>query len=627
MPPCTGGLAQGNPVAPAAILSFVRKSPTTARTLIPLALCGLAAITPCALAAAPGQVDTGFNPGVTGPGAVVNSVALQANGQVLLGGYFSGAGGVARSDIARVNADGSIDTGFSPGANGIVYSLVPQANGQILAGGTFTVLASSTRTRLARINADGSLDAGFTPSATNAVYTMVPQASGTVLLGGSLGLINGTARPRAARLTGAGALDSGFFPNPNADVRSITVLSNGQIILAGDFSYIGSDARNRIALLEADGTLVAGFDPDVGGTFMDPHSIVYAVAVLPDGKILVGGDFPSVGGITRTNMARLNADGSLDTSFIDPNIDARVASIAPQSDGKILIGGAFTSVGGVSRKRLARLNADGSLDTTFADPNADANTVESVVIQPDGKVLVGGGFTQIGGVARDRIARLYGAPPAAAPSVAGATAGQQQATVSWTGVPGDIASYTVTSSPGGGTCTATAPATSCTVAGLTAGTAYTFTVKAGNEFGSGPASGATAAVTPTAPAAAPGTAPSGSTAGSSVMARPATLAGTFHLRKGIGTTTGTVPSGVTSITQAATTGVSAATQGFLEMARAKTAKGKCTISRVSTKKKRAAAPRTYSCTIALSKGAWTITTTARGATGVVAQGVHAATVR
>ena len=97
--------------------------------------------------------------------------------------------------------------------------------------------------------------------------------------------------------------------------------------------------------------------------------------------------------------------GSLDPDFINPNVDGTVTSIALQPNGKILIGGVFSQVGGEARNRVARLNADGSLDGSFRDPNVNG-TVDSIALQPDGKVLIGGEFTRVGDEARGRVARL-----------------------------------------------------------------------------------------------------------------------------------------------------------------------------------------------------------------------------
>src|SRR5438093_1558746 len=103
-----------------------------------------------------------------------------------------------------------------------------------------------------------------------------------------------------------------------------------------------------------------GFDPNANGT-------VNVVVVQPDGKILIGGEFSSVLGVTRNNIARLNTDGTLDTAF-NPNAESFVVSIAVQADGKILAGGGFTSIGGQARNKIARLDATTGAPDSF-NPN------------------------------------------------------------------------------------------------------------------------------------------------------------------------------------------------------------------------------------------------------------------
>ena len=136
---------------------------------------------------------------------------------------------------------------------------------------------------------------------------------------------------------------------------------------------------------------------------------ILAMTVQPDGKILVGGYFfsfagqPSIGGQPRNRIARLNSDSTADSTF-NPNANDLVRAFAIQPDGKIIVGGNFTQMGGQTRNRLARLNSDGTLDTAF-NPNA-GEQVTTLAIQADGKILVGGRFTAIGGQPRNRIARL-----------------------------------------------------------------------------------------------------------------------------------------------------------------------------------------------------------------------------
>src|SRR5439155_11829885 len=106
--------------------------------------------------------------------------------------------------------------------------------------------------------------------------------------------------------------------------------------------------------------------------------------------VIICGGFTSLNGVNRTNFARLNANGSLDTSFGASNDTGGVAGIADQPDGKVIIGGSFTIVNGVSRRGIARLNSNGSVDTSFNPGTAVTGYPGFIALQPDGKVLFPG---------------------------------------------------------------------------------------------------------------------------------------------------------------------------------------------------------------------------------------------
>lgn len=190
-------------------------------------------------------------------------------------------------------------------------------------------------------------------------------------------------------------------------------------------------------------------------------------------------------------------------------------------------------------------------------------------------------------------------------------------------------SYTVTAAADPSrACTVTVPATSCTVTGLAPSTAYTFTAQANLNAGRTAASGPSAPITPVA-------APSPVTPVTPVTPitppQPKRLAGVLRMKKGVGTTTGRVPAGATRIVQTARTGGSTATEGFAEMAwataRAKRATGKCRITAMRNTRTKKVVRRNYRCTIKLTKGTWTVTTTARGKAAMVAKGVRKVRVR
>jgi uncharacterized delta-60 repeat protein len=199
--------------------------------------------------------------------------------------------------------------------------------------------------------------------------------------------------------------------DPSADgfgVYAIALQEDGRILAGGAFDSIGGQARNSIARLDATTGLADSFDPQPIGADQ-PLAVCYAIAVQADGKILVGGDFKSIGGQPRNRIARLDAATGLADSF-DPNASGGkshpdVSAIAVQSDGKIVVGGAFTNIGGQKRNHIARLDTTTGLADSF-DPSPDALGVYAIVVQTDGKILAGGSFGSISGQNQSYFARL-----------------------------------------------------------------------------------------------------------------------------------------------------------------------------------------------------------------------------
>jgi uncharacterized delta-60 repeat protein len=364
---------------------------------------------------ATGLADS-FNANASG---VVDSIVLQPNGKILVGGAFSGAnsiGGQTRNHIARLDPTIGLADSFNPNANGDVLAIAVEADGKILAGGTFAganSIGGQTRNHIARLDpATGQADS-FDPDANADVNAIVVQADGKILAGGAfVGAIGGETRAHIARLDPiSGQLDS-FDPGANGDVLVIAVGTDGKILAGGTFagsSSIGGQARNYIARLEIDGSVDQAFDANILGN-ADAH----AVAVQPDGKILVGGIFTDVNNADRDYIVRLNLDGTIDDSF-DPHASDDVRAIAVEADGRIVIAGNFVTLapnGGdaVTRHYIARLNSDGTVDPDF-DPQANAG-IFSLAIQTDGQVLAGGLFSPgfgtptIGGQDRNYFARL-----------------------------------------------------------------------------------------------------------------------------------------------------------------------------------------------------------------------------
>jgi uncharacterized delta-60 repeat protein len=245
-----------------------------------------------------------------------------------------------------------------------------------------------------------------------------------VLAGGCFTHVDGVERNSLVQLDPNGAVAEAYDPalQSNESVYALTLQPDGKVLVGGSFTTPVSDPESGweysvpshlLVRLNTDGTRDTGFEVTAG--FIDPESpftssFVYTIAVQPDGGILAGGSFTAFKGARLTALARLHADGTLNNTF-DAAIDgagAYVRSILLQPDGRILIGGYFDTVDGVERHGIARLNADGSLDESVAQgPGAD-HVIASLALRPDGKLLLGGLFSSIHGVVCPRLARLHG---------------------------------------------------------------------------------------------------------------------------------------------------------------------------------------------------------------------------
>ena len=259
------------------------------------------------------------------------------------------------------------------------------------------------------------MDAGFSqPSsaygANDSVRAIALQPDGRIVVGGLFTSFNSGNLNHIARLNNDGSLDSQFNPGSGPDnaVYALAATTNNataatKIYVGGSFVTIGGTPINSIARLNADGSLDTAFNPGLGA-----NATVYALALQGDGRVVIGGDFTAVNGNTNFNhIARLNPDGSLDTTF-NPGVGASdsVRAIAIQADGKILIGGLFTSVNGVALNHIARLNQNGSLDAAFQPGVGADDTVLSIALQSDSRIVLGGEFNYCNDVTRSRITRL-----------------------------------------------------------------------------------------------------------------------------------------------------------------------------------------------------------------------------
>lgn len=189
----------------------------------------------------------------------------------------------------------------------------------------------------------------------------------------------------------------------NGTVRTITKQFDGKILVGGDFTLYGSTSCNYIARLNTDGSYDSTFS--IGTGF---NTNVRTIAVQNDSKILVGGDFTTYQGTTYNYLIRLNSTGSIDSSFnLGTGPDDSVNVIVLQTDQKILIAGVFDYYNSNSSGKIARLTSAGFFDTNFDTGFLGFNnTVYTIALQTDNSMYVGGDFTDYDSFTCSKIIKL-----------------------------------------------------------------------------------------------------------------------------------------------------------------------------------------------------------------------------
>ena len=350
-------------------------------------------------------LDPWFDAGA-GAGADIFALGLMADSRIVVGGQFTGFNGVPGLDyLAVLQPDGAVDAGFNSSdtaLNGPVYAASSAADGSLFIGGEFTSVGGLPRSSFAKLKPGGGLDTNFMVAAVNnSLRAILVQPDGKILIAGRFTQVGGQPRNRIARLNSDGSLDTGFNPGGGANnaIRGMALQSDGRILIGGQFTTFDIYTRNRIARLQTNGTLDTTFNPGTGA-----DAQVRSVAVQADGKILVGGDFEQFDGSDNSCVARLQSNGQTDTDFYAGlSLGDQIRAVAPAPGGKVWIGGSFISAGGAERYYLALLGPDGTADPFRADAGFEVN---AILTQPDGQTLVAGDFGSIVGLPAGRLARL-----------------------------------------------------------------------------------------------------------------------------------------------------------------------------------------------------------------------------
>ncbi len=302
------------------------------------------------------------------------------------------------------DTDGVEDTTFasSPGFNGAVICLAADGE-KIYAGGSFTQYAGSSRRYLARLNRDGSLDTGFTaalpgdlPDAVRAVF-LDTRNPGKVYVGGG----DGTAF--LYRLNSDGSRDMAFTTPSFSGYRVNQIVAApdapGELYVAGSFTMVNGTPRKALMRITESGT-VLGYSAGVDGDLGNPATYIETLLPLEDGTgdILIGGNFATVGATTRRGIARIGPDGTLRTAYSGLGFNAAVSNIALLPNGSTYVLGEFTSYDSNGARGIVRLDANGSVEPEFsAGPTSfDLLDVDfgALLVRQDGSVCAAGSFNK-----------------------------------------------------------------------------------------------------------------------------------------------------------------------------------------------------------------------------------------
>ena len=381
-------------------------------------------------------------------------VAVQDDGKVIVAGFFNSVNDVPRTNIARLNPNGSVDLTWAPSINNSVYCVAVSGT-NIYVGGNFINVNGPSRNGLARLSSvDGSLDATWNPGPNINMVNAISVVGTNVYVAGNFTTIGGQTRNRIARLSTSGTGQADPAWNPDADGEVQQLLINGSdIFAAGLFSSIGGQSRNGLAKLSLSGAADSIWNPSpLQWSLRTMKSLV-----VENTNLYVAGFFTNIGGFPRTGLAKVSTTGTgaVDSNWNPPisvtttfagsvntlavtnnalfvgfgsniggaakvdaegtgtvNTNWQVASdagfnVLALTPSGVFGGGSFHLCNGVVSLSIVKLDLlAGTRDSGFAAQVQRSGQVNAIARQADGKVIVGGDFFFVGGLPRQHLARV-----------------------------------------------------------------------------------------------------------------------------------------------------------------------------------------------------------------------------
>ena len=360
-----------------------------------------------------------------GGGEAVYTAAILDDGKIALGGTFGGTDDFTSGGLIVLNEDGTRDEnfdlpddGFNVGSQNSIRSLAYHPSEVILVGGNFTQVGDSLQTNFTAVNLNGTVNEEFYPKiGTNGrVSDIEVLSSSEVVYVGDFEYVDYRDNRYIMKLNAGGEPDEAFargasFSNLAEFVQPVPGTTD--IYVFGSFSHYKDRHRGFILRLDSEGNPVEEFDTGIGlSGFNSNFSGAVCMEVQEDQKLLLAGLMDTYNGTVEIpNFIRLNADGSLDTSFDIEGSGANTVvggynAIKTDSQGRIYVGGGISSWNGEQAGRIVRLNSDGSRDETFSTGNGPNSSVFDMAIDADDRLYVAGDFNFWNGESVPQIVRL-----------------------------------------------------------------------------------------------------------------------------------------------------------------------------------------------------------------------------
>lgn len=335
-----------------------------------------------------------------GSDGTVRTIVIQPDGKRIVAGRLYGEVSNSSNFISKYASTGGIDSSFAAGAgfNGQVYGVEQQPDGKLVVVGAFTKYQNITAPYIVRLNLDGSIDSSFNVGLgfNSEITGIVIQSDGNLVVVGGFTSVQGFSYGRIARLTTTGGVDLTFTTGTGFDnyMKSISISAvTGKFAVTGGFTSYNSVSKSNIAVLNSDGSLDSTFTAGTGIS-----GITVTTAWDSTQKIVISGSFSTYNGTAKNGIARLNSDGSLDTTFAGSGVNSNILighQIFP--DDSVLLVGVFSTYNGTAAQKIVKITNTGTIDSSFVTGMGFDGQVNNAIIQADSKVYVKGSFTSYNG--------------------------------------------------------------------------------------------------------------------------------------------------------------------------------------------------------------------------------------